>query len=92
MNYIWFLYIDLKNRLLFLEIILKAVIIFIVGVLDDMSEGDNADVVINSIREGIRQSLPVEGMTETEHVVIPKHGPVCILIYVYFRLKTGVNS
>ncbi|XP_060557407.1 uncharacterized protein LOC132717851 [Ruditapes philippinarum] len=45
------------------------------GVLDDLSEGDNADVVINSIREGIRQSLPLEGMTETEHIVKPTHGP-----------------
>lgn len=43
-----------------------------------MSEGDNADVVLNSIREGIRQSLPVEGMTPTEHIVTPKHGPVCV--------------
>ncbi|XP_053394855.1 uncharacterized protein LOC123524416 [Mercenaria mercenaria] len=45
------------------------------GLLEDMSEGDNADVVMNSIREGIRQSLPIEGMTKTEHVVTPKHGP-----------------
>lgn len=47
-----------------------------------MNQDDNSDVVLNSIREDIRQSLPVEGVTQTENIVTPKTGRVSILIIV----------
>ncbi|KAL4237046.1 hypothetical protein ACF0H5_005430 [Mactra antiquata] len=45
------------------------------GLLDDMTQDDNSDVVLKSIREDIRKSLPVEAMTSTENIITPKTGP-----------------
>ena len=51
--------------------------------LEKLQEQDNARVILDSIREDIRNSLPVEALTRTETIVCPEMGPVS---YQYNKL------
>lgn len=47
-----------------------------VGLQAEAVDGDNAGIMLESIRDDIRQKLPLDAMTETENVLQPKFGKV----------------
>ena len=43
---------------------------------EELESEDNASIMLDSIREDIREKLPVEAVTDTEHVLQPTVGKV----------------
>lgn len=63
---------------MFVQLIMKSVL-FIFNISEyhtEIDSQDNTETVLNSIRDDIRETLPLEAVTETEHVMQPKYGKV----------------